>query len=151
MALATQDPSRPPAGAFLQPTPGVAIAGVEPYRDTTVTAQVASVAAAPGAGAVVATVTPGIAGIWEVSGTVSVSGTTVATADSNNMQLRQAAAAKLTNIPNAVNGTSGAPGAAPFGPVLLNLSAADTVSVVAVGAATASSIYAAQIVARLVG
>lgn len=151
MALSPQGANTPVAGAFLQPSPGITAAAVEPYRDSQITTQVASQASAPGAGATVATVTPAVAGIYEVSGTVSISGTTVAAAESNNMQLKQGSTEKLTNIPIAVNGTSGAPGAAPFGPVLLSLDGATAVTVVAVGASTASSIYAAQIVCRLVG
>jgi hypothetical protein len=149
--LQAQSGTNPVAGAYFQPAPGVAIAGVEPYRDSQVTAQVSSSAAAPGSGATVATVTPGTAGLWEISGTVSISGTTVAAAETNNVRLKQSAATVLANIPIGVNGTTGAPGAAPFGPVTLSLSAADTVSVVAVAAATASSIYGAQICCKLVG
>lgn len=121
------------------------------YRDSQVTAQVATSTAAPGAGGTVATVTPGTAGLWEVSGTVSISGTTVAANETNNMQLRQTSTAKLTNIPIAVNGVTGAPGAVPFGPLILNLSNVDTVNIIAVNAGTGSSIYGAQIVCRLVG
>lgn len=146
-----QSTTYPANGAYFQPTPGVALSGVEPYRDAQITAQAAASAAAPGALGTVATVTPGTAGLWEVSGTISISGTTVAAAETNNMQLRQTTTARLTNIPIGVNGVTGAPGVATFGPVILNLSAADTVNVVAVGASTASSIYGAQIVCRLVG
>lgn len=149
--LSAQSSSSPASGAYYQPAPGIAITGVEPYRDSQITAQVSSSAAAPGAVGTVATVTPGTAGLWEVSGTVSISGTTVATAETNNMRLRQTAATVLANIPIGVNSTTGAPGAVPFGPVILNLSDTDTVNVVAVGASTASSIYGAQIVCRLVG
>lgn len=149
--LNPQGPDSPAVGAYFQPTPGVAITGVEPYRDTQVTAHAAASAAAPGALGTVATVTPGTAGLWEISGTVSISGTTVAANETNNMQLRVTTTAVLTNIPIAVNGVTGAPGAVPFGPVVVSLTAANTVNVVAVAAATASSIYGAQIVARLIG
>jgi len=121
------------------------------YRDAQITAQVSSSAAAPGAGGTVATVTPGTAGLWEVSGPVSISGTTVAANETNNMQLRQTSTARLTNIPIGVNSTTGAPGAVPFGPLILNLSGVDTVNVIAVNAGTGSSIYGAQILCRLVG
>lgn len=121
------------------------------YRDAQVTASVASSAAAPGAGGTVATVTPGTAGLWEVSGTISISGTTVAANETNNMQLRQTSTVKLTNIPIGVNSTTGAPGAVPFGPLILNLSGVDTVNIIAVNAGTGSSIYGAQINCRLVG
>lgn len=138
-------------GAYYQPSPGVAISGVEPYRDTTITAQIGAKASAPGAAGAVATVTPGTAGIWEISGTVAVSGTTVATADSNNMILNKTSTALLAVIPYAVNSTTGAPGAGTFGPILASLTAADTVNIAAIGASTASSIYSASIVCRLVG
>lgn len=149
--LQTQSAAHPVNGAYFQPSPGIAITGVEPYRDSQVTAHVASSAAAPGALGTVATVTPGTAGLWEISGTISISGTTVAAAETNNMQLRATTTAILTNIPIGVNSTTGAPGAVPFGPVIVSLTAANTVNVVAVGAATASSIYGASIYCRLVG
>ena len=138
----------PVAGGFIQPAPGVTVAGVVPFRDTQPSVQAAAQVNAPGAGTAVATVTPGAAGLWEISGTVSISGTTVAAADSNNMQLRQNASVKMQNIPIAVNSTTGTPGSAPFGPVVLSLAAGDTVSINATAGATASSIYAAQIVAK---
>lgn len=121
------------------------------YRDSIVTAQVGTSTAAPGAGVVVATVTPGTAGLWEVSGTVSISGTTVAAAETNNMQLKQASTVILAAIPIGVNSTTGAPGSVAFGPVTLNLGGSDTVTVNAVGAATGSSIYGAQIICRRIG
>lgn len=130
---------------------GLSYFGVSSYRDAAITVQAAASAAAPGALGTVATITPGTAGLWEVSGTVSISGTTVATAETNNVQLRQTTTARLTNIPIGVNGTTGAPGAVPYGPIILNLSAIDTVNLVAVGASTASSIYGGQIIARRVG
>ncbi len=138
------------AGGYIQPAPGVTAAGVVQFGDTQVTAEVASSAAAPGALGTVATVTPGTAGLWKVTGTVSISGTTVAANESNNMQLRKTTTAVLTNIPIGVNSTTGAPGAVAFGPVIMNLSATDTVNVVAVAASTASSIYGAQICCQLV-
>lgn len=149
--LNAQSSAHPVNGAYAQPAPGITLAGVEPYRDCQITAQVSSSAAAPGAVGTVATVTPGTAGLWEVSGTVSISGTTVAANETNNMRLRQTTTAVLSAIPIGVNSTTGAPGVVPFGPVILNLSAADTVNVVSIAAATGSSIYGAQIVCRLVG
>lgn len=120
------------------------------FRDAQVTAQVAATAAAPGAGATVATVTPGTAGLWEVYGTISVAGTTVGTADSANMRLRQTATTVLANIPLTVQATTGTDESAVYGPVILNLSAVDTVNIIAVGAATAGSIYQAMIICRQV-
>lgn len=121
------------------------------YRDSLVTAQVSSSASAPGAGGTVATVTPGTAGLWEVTGTISISGTTVAATETNNLRLKQTSTTILSNIPIGVTSTTGSSGAVPFGPVILNLSNSDTVTVVAVSAATGSSIYGAQICCRLVG
>lgn len=121
------------------------------YRDAAITAQASAKATSPGALGSVATVTPGTAGMWEVAGTVAIAGTTVATAESHNMQLRQTSTAILTNIPIGVLSTTGSEGAATFGPLVLNLGSSDTVNVVAVGAATTGAIYAAQIVCRLVG
>lgn len=138
-------------GAYFQPSAGVAIAGVEPYRDSQATAHAAATATSPGALGTVATVTPGAAGLWEITGTVSISGTTVATAETNNVQLRATTTAILTNIPIGVQSTTGAPGAVPFGPVLVTLTAANTVNVVSVGAATTGAIYGASIYCRLVG
>ncbi|HWB34546.1 MAG TPA: hypothetical protein VHA75_00825 [Rugosimonospora sp.] len=149
--LQPQSPTSPVAGAYAQPAPGLAIAGVMSYGDSQVTAQVATSTAAPGAGATVATVTPGAAGLWKVSGTVSISGTTVAANETNNARLIAGSTTILSAIPIAVNGTTGAPGAVPFGPVILSLTAADAVKVVAIAASTGSSIYGAQICCQLVG
>lgn len=170
-----QSSSNPVAGGYIQPGAGVTGAVVSPsdvggnayatanasngtanlqtinYRDSIITVQASSSAAAPGALGTVATCTPGTAGLWEVSGTVSISGTTVAANETNNMQLRQTATARLTNIPIGVTSTTGSAGAVPFGPVILNLGGSDTVNVVAVNAATGSSIYGAQIICRRVG
>ena len=139
-------------GAYVQPSSGVALSGVAQYRDGEITAQVGTSTAAPAAGATVATVTPGTAGLWEVSGTVSIGGNTVTAADTNNMQLRQTSTVVLTAIPIGVaTGTAAASANVPFGPVVLNLTAANTVNVIAVGNATASSIYGAQIICRRIG
>lgn len=124
---------------------------VQRARDAQITVQAGSTAAAPAAAATVATVTPGTAGLWEITGTVAISGTTVAAADSNNMRLSAAGSTVLANIPIGVQATTGSPGSYPFGPVVVNLAAPDTVTVTAVSNATASSVYAASIVARLVG
>lgn len=147
-SLSAQDTANPAAGAYTQPAPGVALSGVVQYRDTALTAQVATSTAAPSAAAVVATVTPGVAGRWEVSGTISISGTTVAAADTNNMGLYVTSTAILAAIPIGVNSTTGTPGAIPFGPVVVTLTAANTVNIKAIGNATGSSIYGAQICCR---
>lgn len=149
--LQPQSSAHPVSGAFAQPSPGVAIAGVIQYRDTQITAQVSAAVAAPTAGTDVATVTPGTAGLWEITGSVSIAGTTVGATDSNNMNLKQTATTKYTAIPIGVQSTTGSNGAVPFGPLTLNLSATDTVHVTAIASATGSSIYAAQINCKLVG
>jgi hypothetical protein len=138
-----------PGGAYAQPAPGIVIQAVVPYRDTQPTVQAAAVVTGAGAGATIATITPGAAGLWEISGTVSIEGTTT-TADSNNMRLRQNSTSVLALIPYGVAST-GFQGAVPFGPVVVSLAAADTVNVVAIAAAGGSAVYGAQIVARQVG
>ncbi len=119
------------------------------YRDTTVTAQAGGTSTGPAGGATIVTVTPGTAGIWEVTGGVSVTGTSVVGAESNNMGLYQTAASVLVPIPMPCT-TAGSGMVQPFGPLLLNLSGADTVNVKAIGAATATAVYAASVVARRV-
>lgn len=121
------------------------------FRDVTATVQAAAQVSAPSAGTAVATLTTPAAGTYEVSGTLSISGTTVATADSNNFSLKKGGTTLLTNIPIAVNGITGTPGAVPFGPVIVVLDGSTSVTVNAAAAATASSIYAAQLIGRLVG
>lgn len=164
----------PVAGGYAQPSPGVTEVIVTPadtsgnayatelpsggtsiletgfYRDSIVTAQGAGKQTAPTAGTVVATVTPGTAGLWECTVTLAVTGTTVATADSNNFAINQTAAAKVSPVPFPVNGTTGSPSEVVI-VLVLNLSGADTVNVTAIANATASSIYSAVVVARRVG
>ena len=120
------------------------------YRDSVVTAQASGTSTAPSAAGVIATVTPGTAGIWEVIATISISGTSVIATESNNMGLYQTAGAKLAPIP-AVASTAGFTPVS-TAPILLNLSNVDTVNVKAIGNATATTpVYAASIVCRLVG
>jgi hypothetical protein len=121
------------------------------YRDSTVTAQASGTQTAPTAGTVIATVTPGTAGIWEVVATISISGTSVVATESNNMGLYQTAGAKLAPIVYAAT-TAGTAAPVSTGRILLNLSGVDTVNVKAIGNATATTpIYAAAVVCRLVG
>lgn len=121
------------------------------FRDSVVTVQKTQTASAPAAGATVLTVTPGTAGLWEVFLQVTVTGTTVAAADTNNMALNQTAAVKLSPIMYTVTGTTGMTSPQTVNPVILNLSAADTINVTAVANSTASSLYQATVVARRVG
>lgn len=161
-------------GAYVQPSPGIveqvesladvsgnayatelasggtAILEEGLYRDTIVTAQVGGKATAPTAGTVIATVTPGTAGLWEATVTLAITGTTVATADSNNFAINQTAGAKISPVPFPVNSTTGNPSPVTQ-VVVLNLSGADTVNVTAIANATASSIYSASIVCRRIG
>lgn len=116
------------------------------FRDGTATAQGSGAVTAPTAGAVIATVTPGAAGLWEVQIWWSLSGTLVA-GDANNLQLRQTAAVRLTPLPIPATANLFPPPVT----VVLSLSAVDTVSVNAIAAGSASAVYNAVIVARQVG
>ncbi len=98
----------------------------------------------------VATVTPGTAGLWEVTGTASITGTSVVAAESNNIALYQTATARLNPIPMSAT-TAGTAAPIAFGPVILNLSGADTVNVKALANATGTAIYAVSVTARRVG
>jgi len=143
--------AQPVSGTVSLGAGAAAIGQVSLFRDSAITAQVSSSAAAPAGGATIATVTPGTAGLWEVTFTTSVLGTTVAAADSSNMELFQTATARLNPISYIVPGVTGAPFQSSYPPLILNLSAADTVNIKAIGAATAGSVYAATIVCRRIG
>lgn len=171
----TQDPNHPPVGGYVQPTSGVTASlvcisdtsgnaaktvgassgvgylGTAAYRDQSATVQAAATAAAPTAGTAVATLTTPAAGTYEITGTIAISGTTVVAADSHNFNLKKGATTLLTNIPYPLTGTTGSTTVAPFGPVIITLDGATSVTVNAVGNATASSVYAAQLVGRVVG
>ncbi len=125
--------------------------GASQYRDSTVTAQVTSTASAPTAATVVATVTPGTAGLWEITGYIAITGTTVAATDTNNMGLYQTATARYSPIPILIASTTGNGNTWPIPAIVLNLSAVDTVNVKAIANATGSSVYLASLVCRLVG
>lgn len=125
--------------------------GTSAYRDSIVTAQAGGKQTAPTAGTVVATVTPGTAGKWECSVILAVTGTTVAATDSNNFAINQTSTAVISPVAFPINGTTGSPNEVIVPPVVLNLSAADTVNVTAIANATAASIYSASIVCRRVG
>lgn len=120
------------------------------YRDSIITAQASGTSTGPAATTVVATVTPGTAGLWEVTVTLSISGVSVVAAESNNMGLYQTAAARLAPLVFAAT-TAGVPTPVTSPPVTLNLSAVDTVNVKAIANATATAIYAVQIICRRVG
>lgn len=143
-------PAGDAGGSYIQPSSGVVVPGVVQYRDTQVSVHVSSSAAAPGAIGTIATCTPGTAGIWEISGTVSISGTTVAANETNNIRLRATGTTILDAIPIGVTGTTGSAGAVPFGPVRVTLTAANTVNLVSIAAGTGSSIYGGQIICTFV-
>jgi hypothetical protein len=129
---------------------GTANLQISQYRDSIITVNAGGTAAAPGIGATVATITPGTAGLWEVFGTIGVAGTAiVAQADSNNMQLAQSGTARVS--PLVCNATAAAATNVTISPTILNLGASDTVQVLAIRAATAATIYSANLVARRVG
>jgi len=129
---------------------GTAILETANYRDSGVTVQVATATTGPAAAAVLATVTPGTAGLWEVTGEISITGTSVVAVESNNAALYQTSTAKLNPIPMPAT-TAGVNPPVAIGPVVLNLSAADTVNIKALANATGTAIYAASIIARRVG
>jgi hypothetical protein len=121
------------------------------YRDSIITAQGSGTQTAPTAATVIATVTPGTAGLWEVTVTLSISGVSAVAVESNNMGLYQTATARLAPIVYAAT-TAGTPQPVTTGPIILNLSAVDTVNVKAIANATATTpVYAAQIICRRVG
>jgi hypothetical protein len=170
-----QSTAHPVAGGYVQPSAGVTgalvcvtdpsgnalksvgassgttYAGVAQYRDAAVSAMIGSATTAgPTAATVVATVTPGTAGIWEIQATVSISGASAVAVESNNMALYQTAAAKIALIPYAST-TTGTAAPVNIPPFLLNLGASDTVNIKVLANATGTAIYAAAIYCRLVG
>lgn len=170
-----QSSASPVQGGYVQPSPGitqalvtladtagsavksigtasnVAYIGVGQYRDQAATVQNSAAASAPTAGTAVATLTTPAAGTYEISGTVSIAGTTVGATDSNNFNLKKGATTLLAAIPIGVQATTGSPGSASFGPVIVVLDGSTSVTCNAIASATGSSIYAAQIIGRLVG
>jgi hypothetical protein len=162
-------------GGYAQPSPGITEGVVTPadpsgnayktslaasgtanlqttaFRDSVVTAQITHTATSPAAAGTIATLTPGTAGIWEISGYITITGTTVAAADSNNMALNQTSTALLSPIMITIAGTTGTTISWPIPTVTANLTAADTVNVTAVGNATTNAVYQATIICRRVG
>jgi hypothetical protein len=130
---------------------GYSYLGTAQFRDSFVTVQGGSTASAPAAGGTVVSITPGTAGMWEVTGATWVTGTVAAATDSNNMALYQTGTARYSPIPLTITSTTASTAPQQFGNVVLNLSASDTVQVKAIGSATASSVYQATLIARRVG
>lgn len=147
-SLQAQSPDNPAAGAYIQPSPGVAVPGVVPFRDTQISVQGQGTQTGPAATTVIATCTPGVAGLWEVTAQVSISGVSVIAVESNNMALYQTATAKVNPIPSPST-VAGVSPPVTIPSVILNLSATDTVNVKALANATATAIYAANIVCKL--
>lgn len=161
-------------GGYAQPSPGVTEGVVTPadpsgnayatslaasgtanlqtanFRDSVITAQAAGTQTGPTAGTVIATITPGTAGLWEIMAEVSITGTSVVAAESNNVALYQTSTARLNPIPMPST-TAGVNPPVAIGPLVLNLSGADTVNIKALANATGTAIYAAAIICRRVG
>lgn len=116
------------------------------FRDSAATVQAAGSVLGPTAGAAIASVTVPATGLYEVVVSLYLFGT-VAVAETNNVQLRQNATARLSPlmVPGLIN-VFPAPTT-----VVLSCAAADTVSVNAIGTATVTASYAAAITARQVG
>lgn len=137
-------------GSYFQPSAGIAVTGVEPYRDGQITVQAGTATAAgPAAAAVIVTITPGTAGLWEITGTLSVSGVSAVAVESNNVALYQTSTARLALIPMPCT-VAGSP-AINIPTTILNLSATDTVNMKVLATSTGTAIYAGSLVARLVG
>lgn len=101
--------------------------------------------AAPGAGTVIATITPG-AGYWEVDVSINTTGEVVA----NNVEMRKAGAALYT--PLFVPPTGAVSGEASIQEkFFITLAAGNTLDIRAIAAATGGSTYQGSIRARKVG
>ncbi|MFF5977029.1 hypothetical protein ACFY7C_36615 [Streptomyces sp. NPDC012769] len=116
---------------------------------TTANTSTTSSVNAPAAGATVASIANLTAGTYEVEVTSFITGTTVATLESDNMRFHIGATPAGVII-NPVPGTTGATDVGSFS-TRINLTATTTISVVAIGAATAGSVYKASIVAKKIG
>lgn len=146
--LVAQSADHPVNGAYTQPAPGVALSGVVQYRDTGASLQAGAANTGPDALEVITSVTIVTAGLYEISGTVSVTGTSVVAVESNNMGLYQGSTARIAAIPMPAT-TAGSP-AVPYPTCVLNCAAADVISIKCVATATATAVYAASLVARQV-
>lgn len=104
--------------------------------------------AAPGAGTAIATSGNLAAGTWDIEVTTFIGGTTVANLEMNNMNLKFGAT-QLCLLGNPVPGTTGATDMGKY-KCRIDVPAPTPVSVTAVAAATAGSIYFAHIVATRV-
>jgi hypothetical protein len=148
--LITANPNVSVVGAFIQPSAGLAMTAVANFRDSSITVQAGTSATTPSAGATIASITPGVAGLWEVTANIGISGTTAVLVDSNNFALNAGGSAVLGRICYPVLGTAGAVPET-IQPVVLNLTASSVVTVTAIANATSGATYTANIVARQVG
>lgn len=102
---------------------------------------------APAAGAAIATTASLAVGTWDIEVSTFIGGTTAAV-EIDNMQLKLGATV-ISTILNPVPGTTGAVNSSQYR-VRLQVGVAAAVSVNAIAAATAASVYAASIVATRV-
>ena len=104
--------------------------------------------AAPGAGTAIATTPNLAAGTWDVEVTTFIGGTTVANLEINNMNLKFGAT-QLVILGNPVPGTTGATDMGKYR-CRVDVPAPTPMSITAVAASTAGSIYYANIIATRV-
>lgn len=104
--------------------------------------------AAPGAGATIATTANLAAGTYDLEAITFIGGTTVASLEQTNMRLRVGATA-IGRILNPVPGTTGGVGTGQLRARFI-APGGTAANIIAVDAATASSVYSASIVARRV-
>lgn len=118
-----------------------------PFRSSTAAGATAS---APAAGATVATILSGSlpAGLYDVEVWIGMNGTLAAGTDTSNMALKVGATTVVPKLAYVANGTSNQP-AGPFR-IRYSMDGSSAITVVAVGAATASSVYSATIIATQV-
>jgi hypothetical protein len=119
-------------------------------RDSLITVQATGTRTTPTAGQVITTITPGLNGQWEITGTMTITGTTVVAAETNNIALNKNAVALLSPLIIVVPGTTGETIPWSIGPVVVNLVPSDTINVTAIALATTGAVYTATLIARKV-
>jgi hypothetical protein len=138
--------------SIVGPNAGLAYMGMSQYRDCQATVQGGSKASAPSAGGTLVSITPGTVGLWEITGVVAISGTTVGTVETNNLMLLANGSTLISAITYPVQSTTGGNGPTPLPATIVQMTGtANTVQVQAVANSTASSVYSATLVARRVG
>jgi hypothetical protein len=118
-----------------------------PAENSTSVTDTATVAA-PGAGVTVCETVALAAGTWDLEAITFIGGTTVAATEQTNMRLRIGTTA-ISRVLNPVPGTTGAVGTGQLR-VRVIAPGGTTANIIAVAAATASSVYSGSIVARRV-